>query len=253
MDDGVVDLYYEEIGAGKPVVLIHGFPLDHTTWLPVSNLLATKARCVLPDVRGLGRSPVTGIETSISSMGDDIVRLLDRLSIEKAVIVGHSMGGYICMEIVHNHPDRVSGLGLVATRASADTPEKAAGRLSDRQEVLKNGPAKLIDTMASRLTEDPEIRDQLLEIMKKNSPEGIAMALYAMAHRMDATEYLEALSIPVAMVIGIKDVFSPPDFFKTLSKWVKNGHIFSSPTGTHMILMEEPGLVARALEDTFLS
>ena len=252
MDNETVDLFYEEIGCGKPVVLIHGFPLDHTTWLPVSNLLAEKAHCILPDVRGMGRSPVTGIETTISVMADDIVRLMDRLSIEKAVIVGHSMGGYICMDIVHNHPDRVSGLGLVATRASADTPGKAAARLTDRQEVLTNGPANLIDAMASCLTENPEIRGQLLDIMKKNSPEGIAMALYAMAHRMDATEYLEALSIPVAMVVGIKDIFSPPDIFKALSKWVKNGHIFSSPTGTHMILMEEPGLVARALDDTFL-
>ncbi len=253
MHETSVELNYEETGKGTPIVFIHGFPLNHTTWLPVAELLKEKAHGILPDVRGLGQSPVTGTETTIAEMAGDVVRLMDRLEVEKAVIAGHSMGGYVSMEIVHNHPDRVSGLCLVATRSGADTPEKAAGRILNRTQVLQNGTSTFIRDMSIRLTDDLDLRQQLLTIMQKASPSGVAMALHALANRKDATPWLEALSIPIILVSGGRDTFSPPEVLYELSRRVKDGRYYSSPTGTHMVLMEEPGLVARALEETFLN
>lgn len=248
-----VDLYYAEMGQGKPLIFIHGFPLDHSTWLPVAQQLKSKARCILPDLRGLGKSPITGTETTILEMAEDVVRLMDRLDIRQAVVIGHSMGGYVAMQMAHSFPDRVMGLGLVATRAEPDSPESAASRLESRDDVLKNGISSIVRTMASRLTDNAEILPELLAIMEKNSSQGIAMAQYAMVHRQNATPWLKEISNPVVVVAGGKDGITSEEGLKKLVQILKKGKFYSSPTSTHMIPIEEPGLIARALEETFLN
>jgi 3-oxoadipate enol-lactonase len=248
-----VDLYYEEIGRGIPIVFLHGFPLDHTTWLQAAQLLKNKARCVMPDVRGLGKSPAIGTETSILLMSEDVTRLMDKLEIPQAVIVGHSMGGYIAMQMARSFPDRIIGLGLVATKSEQDAPDKAAGRLQSREEVLKNGVTSVVESMSSRLTENPDILLDLREVMKRTSPQGMAMAQFAMVYRNDATPWLSDFRFPVAVIAGAKDVIILEESMKSLAKRLSCGKYYSSPNATHMVPVEEPDLIARALEETFLS
>jgi 3-oxoadipate enol-lactonase len=252
MNNGSVDLFYEEMGQGTPLIFVHGFPFDHATWLPVARLLRDKARCIMPDMRGLGKSPVTGTETSILDMATDVIRLMDRLAIQKAVIIGHSMGGYIAMQMAHSFSDRVIGLGLVATRAEPDAPDKSASRLESRDEVLKNGTASIIANMAALLTKNEDILREILPVMEKTSAQGVAMAQYAMVYRHDATPWLEAVKYPVVVIAGGKDEIIPEDELRNLTGRLKNGKYYSSPGASHMIPMEEPGLIARALEETFL-
>jgi 3-oxoadipate enol-lactonase len=253
MNDLSVDLYYEEMGQGKPLIFLHGYPLDHATWLPIAALLKEKARCILPDLRGLGKSPVTGTETTIRLMAEDVIRLMDQLKIEKAVISGHSMGGYIAMQLAHSFPGRVCGLGLIATRAEADSAEQAASRLAIREDSLRNGPAKLIQNMASRLTDRIDIKAEILSVMKNTDPRGIAMAQYAITNRENAEPWLLELDYPVVVVAGDKDVINTEDISKNIVAHLRNGKYYASPTASHMLPMEEPELVVRALEETYLS
>jgi pimeloyl-ACP methyl ester carboxylesterase len=252
MNKNTVDLFYREVGQGIPIVFLHGFPLDHTTWLPISQLMADRARSVLPDLRGLGQSPVVGTEATIELMAEDVTRLMDKLEIPQAVIVGHSMGGYIAMQLAHSFPDRISGLVLVATRSETDAPDKISARLSSREAVLKNGTAELVDSMAARLTDDPSLLLQLREIMEKTSPHGVAMAQFAMAHRNDATPWLSEIALPILVVAGAKDVIIPIESMKIMAQRVCCGKFYSSEKATHMIPLEEPELIARALEETFI-
>jgi 3-oxoadipate enol-lactonase len=248
-----VDLFYEEMGQGTPLLFVHGFPLDHATWLPVARLLKSKARCILPDTRGLGMSPVPGTESTILEMATDEIHLLDSLKVEKAVVIGHSMGGYIALQMAHSFPDRICGLGLVATRAVPDSPDKAAARLESREDVLKNGTAAIIQNMAARLTDDPAILSEILDVMKRTTPQGVAMAQYAMVLRLDAIPWLKTFLFPVMVVAGARDIIVPESVLLDLSRRLKDGRYYSSPTASHMIPMEEPGLIARALEETFLT
>ena len=119
-----VDLFYNEQGQGTPVILLHGFPFNHTIWQPVMPLLAEHARLIMPDLRGFGQSPVTDGVYSMRLMAEDVVALMDKLGLEKAVLVGHSMGGYISLAFAQAYPNRLLGLGLVATQDSSDLPEK---------------------------------------------------------------------------------------------------------------------------------
>lgn len=252
MNKDTVDLYYEEMGKGFPFLFLHGFPLDHGTWLPVARLLKDKARCVLPDLRGLGKSPVVGTEATILLLAEDITRLMDKLEIPQAVFVGHSFGGYIAMQIAHSFPDRISGLGLVATRSEPDSPEKAADRMQSREDVLKNGTSTLVKSMAARLTDDQTLLPGLIQIMEKSNPQGVAMAQFAMANRDDATLWLEKIDLPVVVVAGARDEIVPEESMKKLAQRCSCGKYYASPKATHMIPLEEPELIARALEETYL-
>jgi 3-oxoadipate enol-lactonase len=253
MNKNTVDLYYEEIGQGTPIVFLHGFPLDHTTWLPAARLLKDKARSILPDLRGLGKSPVAGTEATIQLMAEDVTCLMDKLDIPQAIVVGHSMGGYIAMQLAYSYPDRISGLGLVATRSEPDAPDKSAARLQSREDVLKNGTAALVESMAARLTDDPAILADLRTVMERTSPLGVAMAQYAMVYRNDATLWLSEITLPVVVIAAAKDVIIPEETMKSMAQRLSCGKYYSSQTATHMIPIEEPELIARALEETYLS
>ena len=115
-----IQLAYARKGTGKPLVLIHGYPLDHTIWNEVAPLLESDFDIILPDLRGFGGSDVVESQYKISDMAADIAGLMDALGIEKAAIAGHSMGGYISLAFARAYPSRVAGLGLIASQALAD-------------------------------------------------------------------------------------------------------------------------------------
>jgi pimeloyl-ACP methyl ester carboxylesterase len=253
MNKNSVDLYYEEIGQGIPIIFLHGFPLDHSTWLPVARLLKDKVRCILPDLRGHGKSPVVGTEATITLMAEDVTCLMDKLEIPQAVIVGHSMGGYIVLQLAHSFPDRINGLGLVATQSETDTPEKSAARLQSRKDVLKDGTASLVESMAVRLTDDPAISKEIRKVMESTHPDGVAMAQFAMAYRHDATLWLSGINLPVVVIAGAMDKIIPEETMKIMAERFSCGKYYVSPKATHMIPVEEPELIARALKETFIT
>jgi pimeloyl-ACP methyl ester carboxylesterase len=247
-----VDLFHVEMGEGQPLILLHGFPLDHTTWLPTANLLKVHYRCLLPDLRGHGRSPVPGREARIAELGADVIRLMDNLGIDTAIIAGHSMGGYIAMHMAHEFPERLIGLGLIATRADADAPERAAARMESRREALAGRTDTLIQSMLQRLTDREDIREKIFPVMQKTDPRGIAMAQYAIAERENAARWLDELAYPVVVVAGGKDIINSEEVSQNILAHLNDSRYYLSPEATHMVLMEEPGLIARALVETYL-
>ena len=116
------ELAYEEIGTGLPLVLLHAFPLNATMWHPQITALMSECRCIAPDLRGFGSSPTVG-PYSMDQYADDVAGLLDYLQVDRAVVAGLSMGGYVALSLWRRHQSRVRGLVLADTRATADTPE----------------------------------------------------------------------------------------------------------------------------------
>src|SRR5512144_1307135 len=119
-----VNLAYEEHGEGTPVILTHGFPLNRSIWYPVVPKLSEKVHLILPDLRGHGQSPVPEGVYSMRLLAEDLRALMDQLNIEKVVLAGHSMGGYVSLAFARAYPGRLAGLALVATQAAADSPER---------------------------------------------------------------------------------------------------------------------------------
>jgi pimeloyl-ACP methyl ester carboxylesterase len=117
-------LFVEVRGNGLPITLLHGYPLDHTIWDDVADRLAKDARVITPDLRGQGRSPAPEGVYSMAELAGDVVQVLDKLGVEKTVIGGHSMGGYVSLALAQLYPERINGLVLVGSHAFADSPRR---------------------------------------------------------------------------------------------------------------------------------
>jgi len=242
------ELAYECRGQGVPLVLIHGYPLDHTIWNPVVSLLENNFDLILPDLRGFGESGTTPTPYLLADMAADIAALLVFLKIKKAVIAGHSMGGYVALAFARYHPSFVRGLGLVASQAIADLPEKKTGRYQEAEHTLAHGVGDVAEGMSTKLTLDPALQTKLKELMSKQRPEGVAGALRAMAERPDSRDILSGFDFPVVIIHGLEDKLIPIQRARDIKAAVKKGFLIEIEGVGHMPMMEAPQVTAEALK-----
>jgi 3-oxoadipate enol-lactonase len=247
MNNNTVDLFYEVHGEGSPMIFLHGFPFDHTIWLPIVPLLCEDAQLILPDLRGFGRSPVTDDVYTMRLLADDIIRLMDRLEIEKAVLVGHSMGGYISLAFAQAYPGRLAGLGLVATQAAADNPERRQSRYKTAEAVAHKGARVVASSMVSTLTPRQDLVQAISDLILRANPTGIVGALKGMAERPDYTGLLSEITAPAVVIAGTDDQIMPQERPREMAQMLPKGWLVEVAGGGHMLMMEEPDAVASAL------
>ncbi|WP_327175600.1 alpha/beta hydrolase [Streptomyces sp. NBC_01335] len=211
-------LHHDDTGprGGTPVVLIHGHPFDRTLWAPqVRALVAAGHRVITPDLRGYGASGVTEGTVYLSDFADDLAALLDHLGLADAVVGGVSMGGQIALEFRRLHPERVRALVLSDTSAPPETEDGKAYRneLADRllAEGMDGYAAEVIGKMLAEynVTALPEVADRVLTMMRTTDPRGAAAALRGRAERPDLRPVLAAADVPVLVVVGADDVYTP--------------------------------------------
>lgn len=251
MELETVKLYYRECGQGTiPLVLVHGFPLNHSIWNEVAAGLKEDARVILPDLRGYGRSPAPEGMYSMRLLAEDLRQLLDDLEIEKVVLVGHSMGGYVCLAFAQAYPERLAGFGLIASQAEADTSEKRQGRYHTLDEVKSKGVRVVADSMAPKLTAQAEMVEPLRQLMLHVATvNGVTGALQGMAERPDATEWLSGISVPALVIGGKADPIMPPARAQTLAQFLGRGWLVELEGVGHMPMMEAPQQVIGALRE----
>jgi 3-oxoadipate enol-lactonase len=242
-----VELYYEEHGSGLPVIFLHGFPFDHTIWEPVIPLLENQARLILPDLRGFGKSPVTEGVYTMRLLAEDIYQLASRLGISQAILVGHSMGGYVSLAFAHAYPTLLSGLGLLATQAAADTPERRQARYKTAESVAHKGAHIVASAMVNSLTSKKELLAPINELILRTHPLGIVGALKGMAERPDLTGSLADIHVPAVVLAGTADQLLLRNNVDTLAQMLPMGWLEEIPGAGHMLMMEEPQQVAIAL------
>lgn len=204
-------LAHDDAGHGECVVLIHGHPFDRTLWQPQVAGLSDGFRVLAPDLRGFGASPVTRGSVSMRELAADIEELLDELGIERAAIVGLSMGGLVVMELAGARPDRYWALGLVATTAEPVTPGERDTRRARADAIERDGMRVLIDYMHTGLygpSCPPAVRERVDAMMSAASPAGAAAALRGRAERPDYRPVLAGLDIPAFVCAGSADPWS---------------------------------------------
>lgn len=249
MEINPVDLFYKEYGQGTPVIFLHGFPFDHSIWEPLVPLLSKDARMILPDLRGFGRSPVTEDIYSMRLLAEDVLHLMDHLKIEKAVLVGHSMGGYVSLAFAHAYPGRLLGLGLVATQAAADGPERRQSRYKTAEAVAHKGARVVASSMVSTLTPQKELLEPINELILSAHPTGIVGALKGMAERHDLTGELANITVPAVVIAGSSDQLVPKERVETLAQMLPKGWLVTIPNAGHMLMMEDPQAVVTPLRE----
>ncbi len=247
---GEVELHHETTGEGEPVLFLHGFPFTGALWRPVVERLADGWRCIVPDLRGMGRSPATGA-AGMDDYADDLARLLDTLGETRPVaVVGMSMGGYVAFALARRHPERVRALALVDTRAEPDTEEGARGRLATAERVLREGSRVVADDMVGKLfaaSAPEDLRSRWHAVMAATPPQGVAAALRGMAARPDSLETLRTFGRPVLVVVGAEDTVTPVESARRMAEAVPGARLETLPGAGHMAVVERPDAVAGAL------
>ncbi len=244
--DGL-NLAYARRGEGAPLVLIHGYPLDHSIWEPLAPFLEHDFDLIIPDLRGFGETDVMEADNSIVDYASDIAGLLTHLKIRKAILAGHSMGGYVALAFAREYEQRVAGLAMVSSQMAADTPDKKDGRYATARQVLEHGVGPVVEAMAPKLSADPQWQEFARELIAKQSPLGISSALQAMAERPDSSEVFRGFPFPVAIVHGDADVLIPVERAREMKAARPAAHYTEVPGAGHLPMMEKPEAVAGAL------
>jgi 3-oxoadipate enol-lactonase len=243
-----IEFAYDRRGSGTTLVLLHGYPLDHTIWERILPLLESDFDLIVPDLRGFGESPVSPTPYMLSDLARDIGALLDQLGIKQAVIAGHSMGGYVALAFATIFPKIVRGLGLVATQAAADTPERKIGRYELAQRLESNDVAEVADSMPRLLTSDASLQARLKRLIQRQSAAGMAANLRAMAERQDSSSFLPGFKFPVVVIHGLADKLIPVERASNVMTAVKKGHLTIIDSAGHMPMLEAPQATAKALK-----
>jgi 3-oxoadipate enol-lactonase len=252
------DIFYTVRGDGAPVVLLHPFPANHRFWLPVIELLSSRYRFIVPDLRGLGASTVGDGPATMEKHAEDIRRVCDDAGIGKPVFVGVSIGGYILFEFWRRSRERVGAVVFSNTKAGADTDEARKGRQEAAEQVLQRGPEFFIDAQIPKLVGEstrrnrPDITDEARRIMIVSTAAGIAANQQGMAARPDSTPTLSAIDVPSLLSGGSEDVLSPPDEIERMHMAVRGSQMRMIPAAGHYAAFERPGEYAALLRE-FLS
>lgn len=242
-----IDLAYVRQGKGTPLVLLHGYPLDHHIWDEIAPMLEGRFDLIMPDLRGFGASSTVDTPYTMDDFASDIAGLLDHLGIQKAALAGHSMGGYVALAFVNKYPERVSGLGMVSSQALADPPERKEGRYKTAEDVAAKGIQSVVEAMAPKLSPDPQIQALTSEVMARQQPAAYIGALKAMAERMDASALIAAVKFPVVIVHGDADELIPVDRAREVKNAIPHAHLLELNGVGHLPMLENPKETAEAL------
>jgi pimeloyl-ACP methyl ester carboxylesterase len=240
-----LDIAYDDVGTGLPVVFIHGFPHNRTLWAPQLGGLLTRARCVAPDLRGFGESEINGPYT-MDSYADDVINVLDALHIGRAVIAGLSMGGYVAFALWRRHRDRVRALILADTRAGADSDETRAKRREMIALARSRGSGAVADAqiagMVGRTTREkhPDIADAVHQMLAVAPVEGVVGALEAMMERPDSTPTLATIDVPTLIIVGEEDVLTPPKEARAMHEQIAGSRLEILASAGHVSNVERP-------------
>jgi len=248
-----VSLAVDIRGEGPAVLLVHGYPYDHTIWAAQMAALDGYQR-IAPDLRGMGQSDAPDLGYSMATYAADLAALLDALGVGEVVLCGLSMGGYIAFEFLRSWRRRVRGLVLMDTRAEADSPEGRRARDLAAALARERGAAAIADEMLPKsltpvtLARSPDMAERVRSMMAATPVAGIVGALGAMRDRADSTALLPTLGdIPTLIVVGELDQPTPPDRAEAMAEAIPGARRITIPGVGHLSPVEGADRVTQAL------
>jgi 3-oxoadipate enol-lactonase len=247
------EIAYEAAGEGPALLFLHAFPLGLAMWDEQTEALRARGRVVRFDDRGFGGSPPGDALLTMERIADDAVALLDHLGLERAVVVGCSMGGYAAFALVRRHPDRLRGLVLQDTKAGADTEEGRQNRAVLAEKVLREGAPAALEAFlpkllgATTLKDRPAVVERVRRMVLATPPRGIANALHGLAARADSSPTLREIRVPALVVCGEEDTITPVSEAEDLAKGIAGSRLEVIPKAGHLANLENPEAFNAAL------
>lgn len=250
---------YDDIGKGIPLLLIHGFPHDRSLWRPQTEGLQDVAQLIAPDLRGFGGSEDPPGAMSMETYAADLKALLVTLGVTQVVVCGLSMGGYIALAFLADHPDMVKGLILCNTRAGADSEKAREGREATARRVEAEGLEGLAGEMLPKMLTDativgrPDLSASVKAMMAGQRPVGVAAALRGMATRPDRTPLLGSIKVPTLVITSSADTLIPPTESEAMAAAIPGSKLVVIPDAAHLSNVEDPEAFNEAVREFLAS
>jgi 3-oxoadipate enol-lactonase len=247
-------LAWLQAGQGNPVILLHAFPLTADMWQPQLEAVPHGIRLIAPDLRGLGESSGP-TAVSVDDHAEDVLALMRHLNIEKAVIGGLSIGGYITFALYRRAAQRFRAVVLADTRADADSADARKAREQLQQDVREKGAAAAADAMLPKLVRPRALTDaalapvvtQVREMILRNGSEGVINALEALKTRPDSTDTLPLITAPTLIVVGADDQATPVALSNAMHEKLSAAEKVVILDAGHVSNLEQPAAFNAAL------
>jgi len=248
-----ISIYQSGEPKNKAILFIHGFPYDHNMWEKQVEELKSAYHCVTYDIRGLGSSPAGDGQLTMESFVDDVESIIDSLKLERPVLCGLSMGGYIAFRCMERMQDKFSGLIICDSKPEADNNEAKLRRASGIKTINTEGVQKFVEDFVPGCFAPGSISnskipyEEVLNRSMKFDPKGVKGCLLAMLSRTDTTSYLSQIKIPTLIICGEDDKLTPPEVMKLTSESITHSEFFIIPEAGHMTPIENPKFVNKVI------
>jgi len=229
-----------------PIVWIHGYP--HSSAIFEPQLEMEGYRHICPDLRGFGKTPPPAGPMTMSDYAGDVFAVMDAEQVDRAVIAGVSMGGYIAMEMYRLAPQRFLAMILLDTRETPDDDAGRAARMQAIETIKTQGPKTITDAMLPKMILSPERQEKGRAILESATPEGMIAALHAMANRPDSTETLRGVTVPAHILVGDRDTITPPSDSERMKTLMQDAELAPIARAAHLANYERPQQVNHILE-----
>ena len=236
------------------LLLIHAFPLDARMWEPQIGAIADAVSVVAPHLPGFGGSQDAGDVMTMGAAADRCLEALESFGVDRAIVCGLSMGGYVALELWRRAPERFAGLVLANTRAGADTEEGATGRRGLATRLLSEGSGFLVESPPPLLSEGASdgLRARVRELIAGQPAASIAAAALGMADRPDSVGDLGSISVPTLVVTSDQDTLIPAEVSSPMAEQIAGAELAVIEGAGHLSNMEAPEafdeLLARHIE-----
>lgn len=247
------EIYYDVAGAGPPVVLLHPFPVHHEFWLPVAKLLSPRYRLIMPDLRAHGESGPGDGPATMRKRAFDIACVMDAAGVDRAPLVGVSIGGYTIFEFWRQFPSRTTALVLANTKAPADNPEARADRFKVADDVLDGGSEQFFEGFLTKVLGEttrrsrPDLVEGVLRMMRKMSAEGVAATQLGLAERPDSIPTLKTIKVPTLIITGDEDRMTGLPEAELMKQNISGAQLKVVAKAGHYSPWEQPQEVGRLL------
>jgi 3-oxoadipate enol-lactonase len=242
MDIGQVRLHYHVQGEGEPVVLITGLGGDLTFWKGLVPLLSQKFEVISFDPRGAGHTESPDVDFSVSDLSDDVAGLLDGLHIDRAHIVGWSMGGNVAQDFAARHGDRVGSLTLISTYTRR--PARSSYAIDTMIQMVREGAmyeslfmmmqAFCMTEASFKMREKKQGQTKEPMTFSEHSIDGFARQKKAL-DGFEGSAMLEKISMPTFIMHGTDDIMVPPQYSDELVKGIKGSRLENIEGAGHII------------------
>lgn len=242
-----ISLSYSYAGEGNvPVIFLHGFPFDKSMWKEQIESLKDSCCVIALDIRGFGKSKDEKTHLSIDLFAEDLVAFMDRRNIEKAIICGLSMGGFIALNAIARFPNRFEALILCDTQCIADTAKVKEKRIETIEQIKRNGADSFNEVFvksvfhSNSLKNKTKLVESLRSVVFANSNRTITAGLTALAERSETCSFLSAINIPTLIICGRADEVTPLAQSEFMHEHIKNSILKIIDNAGHVSNLEQP-------------